>query len=106
MPLLARKLANQVKRIDPELVPVNLRNIVVNGVKRGCSGFFTNPATGRFVYVNTEQPWCMEKGACMLRFAKDEKDFCGERNEWTDVDHIAAMVAKRLNEARSERSAA
>lgn len=36
-PLLAVKLRNQLRKIDPSL-EVELKNININGMKRGCSG--------------------------------------------------------------------
>lgn len=36
-PLLAVKLRNQLRKIDPAL-EVELKNININGAKRGCSG--------------------------------------------------------------------
>lgn len=52
-PLLAVKLRNQLRKIDPTL-EVELKNINVNGMKRGCSGYITDPRTGRVIYVDTE----------------------------------------------------
>lgn len=47
-PLLAVKLRNQLRKIDPAL-EVELKNINVNGMKRGCSGYITDPRTGRVI---------------------------------------------------------
>ena len=52
-PLLAVKLRNQLRKIDPAL-EVELKNININGAKRGCSGYITDPRTGRVIYVDTE----------------------------------------------------
>jgi len=46
--LLATKLRNELRAIKPNF-QVQLRNVDVNGVKMGCSGFVTDPATGRVV---------------------------------------------------------
>ncbi|WP_405183589.1 hypothetical protein OG225_41995 (plasmid) [Nocardia sp. NBC_01377] len=50
---LCRKLANRIRAIDPTL-KIELRNVGVNGVSFGCSGFVVNPFTGRTVYVSTD----------------------------------------------------
>lgn len=64
---------------------VQLRNIVINGDKRGCSGFI---ALGdNVVYVNTES--CGSLGY-MYRTAKHMKDYTGGVNRW--ARNIDALV--------------
>ena len=56
--LLATKLKNRILlAAKPEDLPlkIELKNIIVNGVKRGCSGFVTNMQTGSCVYIDTEK---------------------------------------------------
>lgn len=52
-PLLSVKLRNQLRKLNPAL-EVELKNININGMKRGCSGYITDPRTGRVIYVDTE----------------------------------------------------
>lgn len=59
--LLATKLKNRILlAAKPEDLPlkIELKNIIVNGVKRGCSGFVTNMQTGSCVYIDTRS-WSM-----------------------------------------------
>lgn len=65
-PLLAVKLRNQLRKLDPTL-EVELKNINVNGMKRGCSGYITDPRTGRVIYVDTEALLLPILGGAMWR---------------------------------------
>ena len=47
-PLLSVKLRNQLRKIDPAL-EVELKNTNINGRKVGCSGYVTDPRTGRVI---------------------------------------------------------
>lgn len=42
--LLVVKFRNQIHRLNPAL-QVDMKNIRINGVARGCSGYITDPAT-------------------------------------------------------------
>lgn len=57
-----------------------LKNIVINGVKKGCSGFIRNEKTGVCVYIITEQIFMQPK--YMYRYADNIKDYRGYRNRW------------------------
>lgn len=85
--LLATKLRNQILAIDPNIV-VNLRNVSVNGVKFGCSGFITDPRTGKHVYVNTDHNHRTNTRA-LFRTAKDTKDYTGGHNNFATYDLLA-----------------
>ena len=52
--LLATKLRNMVKKTG--IYEVELHNVSINGRRIGCSGFITNTASGKIVYVSTEKP--------------------------------------------------
>ena len=87
--ILATKLRN---RFSPDHI-VQLRNIVINGDKRGCSGFI---ALGdQIVYVNT--------GTCggfgyMYRTAKHMNDYTGGPNMWArDIDTLVNGVNNLLS---------
>lgn len=45
-PILMTKVKNAVKKALGNDIRFKLRNIDINGCKRGCSGFITNPANG------------------------------------------------------------
>jgi hypothetical protein len=85
--LLAQKLKN---RFSNDKV-CYLRNIIINGDKRGCSGFITS--NDKTVYVNTE----VLGGGYLYRIAKDNKDYQGGVNQYaknidTLVNGINALL--------------
>jgi len=78
--ILATKLRNRFLSTHT----VALKNISVNGDKRGCSGFIARG--DRIVYVNTEP--CGSLGY-MYRTAKHFKDYTGGVNQWAkDLDSL------------------
>jgi hypothetical protein len=93
-PLLATKLKNQINAIDPVLI-VTLRNVSVNGVKFGCSGFITDPRTGKHVYVNTDHNHHTNTTA-YYRTAKDTKDYTGGLNHFAAYEDVAAEAVALL----------
>jgi hypothetical protein len=95
MTLLATKLKNQILAIDPTL-EVKLKNVSVNGVKFGCSGFITNPATGRVVYINTDHNHHTNTDAC-YRTARDTKDYRGGLNNFATYDELAPAAVRLVN---------
>lgn len=58
--LLVVKFRNQIHRLNPAL-QVDMKNIRINGVARGCSGYVTDPATGLVVEVDTEESCCVRE---------------------------------------------
>lgn len=104
---LMTKLKNRIcKHIPKEHLHFNLKNISINGEKRGCSGFVTYIPTGRCVYVNTER-LTMPGGADMMyRYAKDERDFSSSHadfnalNVFTRDENLAAEIADALTKPR------
>lgn len=86
--LLATKLKNQFTTSHG----VSLKNILINGDKRGCSGFITKG--DRVVYVNTEAV-CM---GYLYRTAKHTKDYTGGRNNFArDMEALVAGVNQLLS---------
>lgn len=76
---------------------MNLKNILRNGQKRGCSGFITNTETGKVCYLSTELffnggsgggLWNDKSKAVVMRTAKDIKDFKGGINVFIPVGKI------------------
>jgi hypothetical protein len=69
-----------------------LKNISVNGDKRGCSGFIQRGDA--IVYVNTEP--CGSLGY-MYRTAAHMKDYTGGVNRWArDLDSLVAGINSLL----------
>ena len=95
--LLARKLQNQVSRICPDF-EFKLKNIIVNGQKRGCSGFIRNPKNGLIFYVDTETVsyggFFQDK--ILLRYASSMSNYCGERNQWIEQNRVCQAIVNLL----------
>jgi hypothetical protein len=88
MLILSTKLKNRFSSAHN----VALKNIAVNGDKRGCSGFIERG--GAIVYVNTEP--CGSLGY-MYRTAEHMKDYTGGVNRWAkDLDSLVAGVNQLL----------
>lgn len=92
--LLATKLKNQIVAIDPVLI-VSLSNISVNGNKFGCSGFITDPRTGKHVYVNTDHNHNLNTNA-YYRTAKDTRDYTGGMNHFAHYEDLAEAAVNLL----------
>lgn len=93
-PLTATKLRNQLYRLRPDLI-VKLKNVRVNGVTFGCSGFVTNPDNGRIVYVNTDHNHHTLTDT-MYRLAANHKDYSGGWNRFAEYDQLANHVVSLL----------
>jgi hypothetical protein len=88
MLILSTKLKNRFSSAHN----VALKNIAVNGDKRGCSGFIERG--GAIVYVNTEP--CGSLGY-MYRTAEHLKDYTGGVNRWAkDLDSLVAGINQLL----------
>lgn len=101
MPLLKTKLKNQLNKLNACNKQLNLElylnNIIINGSKRGCSGFVLNTDNNVCVYVDTEES-CMAslKGKSMYRYADNIKDYHGHRNRFCYRDDLASNVLQLL----------
>lgn len=85
-------LSTKLKNRFPSTYSINLKNIQVNGDKRGCSGFICRD--NAIVYVNTEP--CGSLGY-MYRTAKHLKDYSGGVNQWArDIDSLVNGVNSLL----------
>lgn len=93
-PFLAVKLRNQILAIDPTL-EVSLKNVAVNGVKMGCTGFITDPRTGRHVYVCTDNNHGLVKDA-LYRTAQHTRDYTGGMNNFAKYDELAVKAVELL----------
>lgn len=86
--ILAPKVRNALKKMfDKDELDIKIKNIDVNGSKRGCSGFVKNNTNGVIVYLNTEDTLSGRHLFC--RYAGNMKDFRGIG---------ANMIAKDFNE--------
>ena len=88
MLILSIKLKNQFTKNHN----VSLKNIIINGDKRGCSGFIS--IGEKIVYVNTEK--CGSLGY-MYRTAKHLKDYTGGVNQWAkNLESLVDGINKAL----------
>lgn len=85
-------------------IECHLKNISINGQKRGCSGHIVNTKTGVCVYINTEDisllGSLMEKS--MYRLAADVHDYSSNGlkngyNRWALKAELAKTVIYVLN---------
>lgn len=96
--ILAIKLKNALKKANEKYgydLKFDIKNIIINGAKRGCSGFVTNTQNGSCVYTNTERT-CVSHLGVMYRYANDNKDFHGYRNRWTGTDYDINSLAENI----------
>lgn len=99
--ILAVKMKNALKKANEKYgydLEFNIKNIVINGAKRGCSGFVTNKTNGSCVYLNTERTGLTGMGL-MYRYADNDKDYHGYHNRWTEeynLDKYAESIVDLL----------
>jgi len=85
--ILSQKLKNKFSGNES----FYLKNIIINGDKRGCSGFIM--LGDKAVYVNTE----VLGGGYLYRKAKDNKDFIGGVNQYAkDIDSLVNAINQLL----------
>ena len=88
MLILATKLKNQFSSAHN----VSIKNVSINGDKRGCTGFIE--LNGNIVYVNTEP--CGSLGY-MYRTASHLKDYTGGFNQWAkSLDALVSGINQLL----------
>ncbi len=106
MLILSTKLKNAInKHTNGMDLEFTLKNISINGSKRGCSGFIRNNANGSVVYVNTEEPCVSFLGPYMYRYADNEKDYRGYRNRWAkSLDELASAICTCLKSTPQEQN--
>jgi len=97
-PYAVVKLRNDLRKLRPNLV-VNLHNVRVNAALFGCSGFVTDPNTGRIVYVSTDHNHFLMYDRALYRTAESDHDYTGGVNHEAKYADLPAAVI-RLLEAR------
>lgn len=101
--LLSAKLRNMIINRNKWNEQLNLefylKNIIVNGVKRGCSGFVVNTDNNLCVYVNTEKSvYGPLHNKVLYRYADNIKDYTGYRNHYCEEDKIAECILGLLKQ--------
>lgn len=99
--ILSVKLKNAIKKSAPNMnLDFHLKNIIINGDKRGCSGFITNHENNSVVYVTTEP--IMNLGY-MYRYADNTNDFTGYHNRWAKTqDELVSNIIELLKKTPAE----
>lgn len=105
MLILSTKLKNAINKQCGDMpLQFTLKNITINGAKRGCSGFVRNLDNNTVVYVDTEEP-CLSNLHYMYRYADHEKDWTGYRNRWADtLDALVYSVCRLLKSTPQEQN--
>lgn len=103
--LLATKLKNQLLALNPDLT-VQLKNVNINGVKMGCTGFITDPGTERIVYVCTDNNHNPQNTRVYYRVARSTKDYTGGRNQFAQHTDIAQSLVTLLTSPNFDRELA
>ena len=87
MMILSTKLKNAINKGNNNNLQLEfyLKNISINGQKRGCSGFVRNTYNNSIVYINTEGiKWNGENRQYLYRYADTIKDYSGYHNRWAN----------------------
>ena len=94
-PLLMTTVKNRFKKVGE--YEFYLKNININGVKKGCSGFIKNPQNEKIVYINTESS-CYQplSDKILYRTAESLRDWTGGRNQWCKEDELVKSVSMIL----------
>lgn len=104
MLILSTKLKNAINSHANGMdLAFTLKNISINGSKRGCSGFIRNNTNGSVMYVTTEP--CRCDLLYMYRYANHEKDYKGYRNRWANtLDELASAICTCLHKTPQEQN--
>lgn len=87
MMILSTKLKNAINKENNNNLQLefHLKNISINGQKRGCSGFIKNVINNSIVYISTEGiKWNGENRQYLYRYADTIKDYSGYHNRWAN----------------------
>ena len=105
MLILSTKLKNAINQHAEGMdLQFTLKNISINGSKRGCNGFIRNKANNTVVYVDTEEP-VLSSLHYMYRYADSEKDYRGYRNRWANsLEELAKEICRCLHSTPQEQN--
>lgn len=93
--LNAVKLRNELNALRSGL-KVELKNVRINGVLQGCSGFITDESTGVVVYVSTDRNHGTVSTA-LYRLARNTKDYTGYGNNFALFGELAQSIVDMLD---------
>ena len=96
MTLLATKIKNRILKEGNYVV--ELKNIIINGRKVGCSGFISNPKNNTVVYINTEKSvFAPLADKNLIRYAVNNKDYKGLHNNFVTDERLIGEIIAMLN---------
>ena len=104
---LQKMLQEEAQKQNVDLV-FHLKNIDINGVKKGCSGHVVDKTTGNCVYLTTEElSYEPLKGRSMYRLAKDTNDWSSNGlkngfNRWIRTEELAVAAVHLLVTEKGE----
>ena len=101
-PLLAVKLRNQIRKLDPAL-EVDLKNVRLRGMNQGCEGYITDPHTGRVIYVDTEALLHPILGGAMWRAVATKSHVTtpgGSRKYYSKEERLARDIVEAFKTLR------
>ena len=106
MLILSTKLKNAINSHANGMdLTFTLKNISINGSKRGCSGFIRNNANGSVIYVDTEESCASWLPRFTYRYADNETDYKGYHNRWADsLDELATEICRLLHSTPQEQN--
>lgn len=99
----SRKIRSLLKGRNYEF---KIKNIDINGQKRGCSGFIKSIRTGKMCYISTEMFFDRNSGsglflnpqkAILIREAAGFKDYQGGYNHFVSADDFVQMVENLID---------
>jgi len=93
--LNAVKLRNELNALRSGLT-IELKNVRINGVLQGCTGFVTDDATGNIIYVSTDRNHGTVSTA-LYRTAAHTRDYTGGHNNFALFENLAAEVVAMLD---------
>lgn len=103
--ILSTKLKNAiVKKAGSRAknLTFSLKNISINGNKRGCYGFIKNEKNGSIIYVDTEGS-CLANLNYLFRYAYSFHDYRGYRNHWANIlDELTTEILNMLEKTPAE----
>ena len=100
MIILSTKLKNSINKKNNNNLQLefHLKNISINGEKRGCSGFIRNVNNNSIVYIDTEGiKWNGKNKLYLYRYADTVKDYSGYHNRWANsLENLSDNILELL----------
>lgn len=101
-PILSQGVKSAFKKAGYDNLEFHLKNITINGDKKGCRGFIVNKDNGKIVYINTESYvedfTFLTNGSILYRTAQHLTDYTGGANNFAkDLEGLIDSVIYLLS---------